>query len=737
MDHPALAAALAAVQSPDARTALATAQVAVESMPRDARAHALLARALLRLDRLDAAAMAIERALDLDPQSIPAWIERAALARRQEDLPAAREALLRLVTLAPRHVAFHADLAALTERLGDAEGSLAAWREARALAPGAPPVEAGLGRCLALLGHHEQALPHLEAALRASPGSVDVLRPLAEVLVALGQVARAVDLVSRAAARDPGSVPLARLQLKTLCQARPEEPETLALATRVAALVGGARGHEELAAEHRRIWDFEAMARELDAALALEPGATLARWTRLLVPAHLPFPDAAGEEAFIAAFRDGLPTLEQVASGASSDDARAMLDSTSAFYLHYAGLPLREELSRLGDIIARLAERIAGPLPALPARSRSGLIRVGIASAHLREHTVMKLFARLIEGLDPRRFELHLFQPHGTPDAVTDALRATAVSYQGGPGTLGEWARRIRARELDILVYVDIGMDGFGTSLAALKLAPVQAMLWGHPVTSGLPTMDLFLSSDAMEPADGDSHYRERLVRLPGLGATPTPPARAPKPPADLPAGKAGEVTAFMPQMLQKFDPGFDRVMARIAAASPGLRFILTPYMHRRPTRAWLRRLDAAFADAGTDLRTHLRYCAWVDQSEWLGLVRQSDFGLDSFRWSGGNTSLEMFWYDTPIVTLPGALMRGRHTFAMLRTMEIPELIASDADDYVRIAVNLATSQDFRAEMRGRIAERKHRLFDGHEVHAAFAACLIDAATRGCGGEQP
>lgn len=737
MDHPALAAALAAVQSPDAQTALAAAQVAVESMPGDARAHALLARALLRLGHLDAAATAIEHALALDPHSIPAWIEHAALARRRQDLPATREALLRLIALAPRHVAFHADLAALCERLGDVEGALAAWREAHALAPGAPPVEAGLGRCLAALGRHEQALPHLEAALRASPDSVEVLKPLTEVLVALGQVARAVDVVSRAAMRDPGSLPLARLQLKALCQARAEEPETLAMAARVASLVGGARGHEELAAEHRRIWDFEAMAREFDAALALEPDAALARWTRLLIPAHLPFPDSASEDSFIAAFRDGLPALEELASRASSDVARDMLDSTSAFYLHYAGLPLREELSRFGDIVAKLAARVAGPLPALPAEPRSGPIRVGIASAHLREHTVMKLFARLIQGLDPRTFELHLFQPQGTADAITDTLRATAASYQGGPGTLGEWARRIVARELDVLVYVDIGMDGFGTSLAALKLAPIQALLWGHPVTSGLPTMDLFLSSDAMEPAYGATHYREQLVRLPGLGATPTPPAREPKRPGDLPARTSGEVTAFMPQMLQKFDPGFDRVMARIAAASPELRFVLTPYMHRRPTRAWLRRLDAAFATAGSDLRAHLRYCAWVDQDEWLGLVRESDFGLDSFRWSGGNTSLEMFWYDTPIVTLPGALMRGRHTFAMLQTMELPELIAADADDYVRIAVNLATSPDFRAEMRGLIAERKPRLFDGSAVHAAFAECLINAATRARSGERP
>jgi predicted O-linked N-acetylglucosamine transferase (SPINDLY family) len=83
-----------------------------------------------------------------------------------------------------------------------------------------------------------------------------------------------------------------------------------------------------------------------------------------------------------------------------------------------------------------------------------------------------------------------------------------------------------------------------------------------------------------------------------------------------------------------------------------------------------------------------------------------------------------MFWFDTPIVTLPGDLMRGRHTMAMLRIMELPELIAHDEDDYVRIATELGNSSDFRATMRGRIAERKHRLFDGHATLEAFEHCL-------------
>jgi len=737
MTEPALAAALAAAQGPDPALALANAQAAGQALPGDPRPLALLARALMRLDRLDEADAAIREALAIDPDSVPALVEAAALARRRRDLSAARQALERLVALAPRHVPFHLDLARVAEDIGDRVAALDAWRAARTLAPGAAPIEAGLGLCLVALGRHAEALPHLEAALRAAPGAFEVRRRLIEALLAIGRRQEAVDAAERGTKIDPESVEAARLLLDTLRTANADEASRLGQASRLAALAGGARGHELLADELRAIWDYPAAARELDAALAIDPDAPVARWLRLLIPAHLPFPDAASEAAFVDEFRRGLPILERLAPTIGPKDAQRMLDEGSAFYLHYSGEVLRDELARFGEVVSRLARTLVGELPAPVVATDGDKVRVGFCSRNLRHHTVMKLFGALIRGLDPSRFEVHLFFPMGKADEVTASLRASAAHLAEGAGTHAEWARRILDARLDVLIYVDVGMDCFSTVLAALRLAPVQAVLWGHPVTTGLPTIDAFLSAELMEPPDGDSHYRERLVRLPGIGAAPARPALAPVTPPELRPAREGEVTAFMPQMLQKFGPDFDRILARIARLSPSLRFIFTPYGHRRPTRAWLQRLDGAFQAEGVDLRSHLRFCGWVDQGEWFGLAAASDFALDSFRWSGGVTSLEMFSHDLPIVTLPGPVMRARHTAAMLWLMEIPELIARDPDDYVRIAVELANSADFRAEMRGRIAERKARLYDGTAVHAAFAKFLIDAAARARGTNLP
>ena len=68
-------------------------------------------------------------------------------------------------------------------------------------------------------------------------------------------------------------------------------------------------------------------------------------------------------------------------------------------------------------------------------------------------------------------------------------------------------------------------MDPIAGRLAAQRLAPVQCVAWGQPETTGMPTLDYFLSSDLMEPPDGAAHYTESLVRLPNLGLCYLPDA--------------------------------------------------------------------------------------------------------------------------------------------------------------------------------------------------------------------
>ncbi len=116
-------------------------------------------------------------------------------------------------------------------------------------------------------------------------------------------------------------------------------------------------------------------------------------------------------------------------------------------------------------------------------------------------------------------------------------LAASCDAFRQGPRTLAEWRRTIAADRPHVLIYPEVGMEPSVVRLAATRLAAVQCVAWGHPVTTGLPTMDYFLSSALMEPADGDHHYSETLIRLPNLSIAYRPP--------ELPAGRTLQRGAF------------------------------------------------------------------------------------------------------------------------------------------------------------------------------------------------
>ena len=96
-------------------------------------------------------------------------------------------------------------------------------------------------------------------------------------------------------------------------------------------------------------------------------------------------------------------------------------------------------------------------------------------------------------------------------------------SSQGLPSKAA-WRQAISDAAPHVLLYPEVGMDMIVGWLAAQRLAPVQCVAWGHPETTGMPTIDYFLSSDFMEPPDAATHYTESLVRMPHLGHISRPP---------------------------------------------------------------------------------------------------------------------------------------------------------------------------------------------------------------------
>jgi uncharacterized protein (TIGR03032 family) len=347
-------------------------------------------------------------------------------------------------------------------------------------------------------------------------------------------------------------------------------------------------------------------------------------------------------------------------------------------------------------------------------RNRSGRIRVGFLSSHFHDHTIGRLNLGRITLLDRERFEVTVIRLGHERDVMAERFRAAADRLVEPNVPLAELRKQIAALELDVLVFADVGMNTTTYSLAMSRLAPVQCVTWGHPVTTGYPSMDYFISSRWLETVGADAHYTEQLIRLANLGTYYYRPT--------LTALKSREALGLDPdrhlyvccQTLFKMHPDFDPILAEILRRDPLGDLVLIE--GRRPV--WNQQLLARFNRTMPDVAHRVRMLPPLPNSDFLQLNAHADVLLDTLHFGGGNTSYEGLACGTPIITLPSEFLRGRITQALYQKMQFPECIVDSPGAYSDLAVRLGTDREYRQHVSAEIRERADILYeDPAEVH--------------------
>ncbi|KAK1944133.1 UDP-glucose:protein N-beta-glucosyltransferase [Phytophthora citrophthora] len=367
------------------------------------------------------------------------------------------------------------------------------------------------------------------------------------------------------------------------------------------------------------------------------------------------------------------------------------------------------------------------------------LRRIGFISTWFRAHSVGKLLLGIVQKLDRSKFHVSIFHcVHFLRDSdeVTEAFKRTADGFVELPKEQDLAVKSLRLAELDVAIYPELGMDEWTVLLSHHRVAPVQCVFWGHPITTGNPNIDYFISSqhfvseDFDDPVDNQdliqlSGYRraafsEQIVLFRGLSTV----FKEPKPLTEdvkrftrsmfyLPTN--GRLYTC-PQTLMKLHPTFDEALAGILEKDDKATIVL---LASDTQLVWMEQLRRRFRKRFGQNSRRVLFLPTLPFDEFQALLTLSDVVLDPFPFGGGVTTLDALQLGIPVVTFPAAQSVVHLAAGFLRYMNVTECIVTSLDKYVQLAVNTAKDHgDIRQQLlehRNDISQDESTIKDWNE----------------------
>ena len=681
---------------------------------------------LLESGAVGKAETVFRRILDVDPNHAEGSFLLGTVRYLSRNNESAVELLTRAVKLRPGQGHYHNNLAGALRDLGRKEEALAQFLAAARLRPDSSEIHFNAAGLLRDFNRLAEAETHFRKALELRPDHAGSYCSLGDVYFAMGRREEARECYLAALKLNP-DYPEARNNLGNVFQSfnRLEEAET-SYSEALRLKPDYVEAHYNLGCALSFLNRADEATAHHERALELNPDYGAARIAACM--ARLPV--LYERESDIAPRREdyarALGRLAEYAhAGKPSSALVEAVGTNQPFFLGYQGHDDRDLQSLYGSTVCE-----SEPPPNSSYRSGEK-IRVGIVSGFFEEHTVWRLLiGGWLRRLDRRQFEIFGYHTGHEGDSITRSASMLCDRFARGLSSGSEWRERIRSDAPHVLLFPEIGMDPLSAHLAAQRNAPVQCCSWGHPVTTGFPTMDYFLTSDLMEPQNGASHYTERLVRLPHLGMyfVPGGPLRVSVSRSDF--GLPEDAFVYWSgQALYKYLPQYDEVFPRIALeVGKNCRFVFIEYARsRHVTEQFRRRLHGAFAAFGLDHADYCIFAPYMKANVFVSAIGLCDAVLDTIGWSGGLSAMDCLTHDIPLTTLAGPFMRSRHTAAILHRLGVMETVADDVEGYIAAAVRTAKDSGFREEMVRRIRENRHLLYRDEEYIGALEAFLLSA----------
>jgi len=598
---------------------------------------------------------ALQKAAELLPDDAEAYnnlgITRQALGQHTDAVACYRRAL----EIKPDFADARYNLGVALQNLGQLDEAVASYRHALTIKPDCADAHSNLGVALQKLGQLDEAVASYRRALEINPDHLDAYSNLGVALQDLGQLDEAVSSYRRALTIKSDCVDVHN-NLGITLQKLGQLNEAVASYRRALTIKPDfAAAHSNLGNALQALGQYDGAVASFRRALTIKPD---------------------GDGAYI-----GLLFLYSY---------HALIDPDE--YLAHA----RDwEQSCVPAPDRQAARRRVFRHPPLTGRR----LKVGYVSGDYRQHAMSYFVEQLFAHHDRTRIELFAYSTQGKRDAVTERLQALAEHWIPLAGMTDAAIReRIEADGIDVLIDLSGHTAHNRLGVFARRAAPVQAHYLGFMSSTGLTEMDYWIGDEILTPVETDSHFSERVWRLPRVWVSydgKTAPL------SNWHPSQGGTVWLGSFNNLGKLTPATLALWAKVLHALPEGKMLLK---NKELACAGNRQriLDVMDSHGIAPDRIELQdSSATSDWSAHMAYYDRLDIALDPVGgMGGGTTTCDALWMGVPVITLEGDRMASRMTASMLDAIGQPDWIAHSEAEYIGKVVTLARDEVRRETLR-------------------------------------
>ncbi|TRU04591.1 MAG: FkbM family methyltransferase [Microcystis aeruginosa Ma_AC_P_19900807_S300] len=333
-------------------------------------------------------------------------------------------------------------------------------------------------------------------------------------------------------------------------------------------------------------------------------------------------------------------------------------------------------------------------------------LKIGYVSPDFKRHPVGKFIAPIIKHHDHQKFEIYCYGEIRKVDEITEEIQSSCDHWRSTFGLAdAEVIEQIKQDRIDILIDLAGHTDDNRLPIFFSKPAPIQASYLGYFATTGIPTIDYWITDHHLHPVDTEEKTSETIWRLPRcyVAYQPSPEALEVNP---LPALSSEYITFGCLNNFSKLNPFLLSLWAKILQALPQSRLILKSHYHNLDDPEEKQSVELFLQEQGLNLEQVELIDSPTLAEDYFALYHRIDIHLDTFPYNGCTTTCDALWMGVPVLTLAGDRKIQRMGNSLLQAIGLGDWIAHSPEEYVNKAITFAQDLEAIAQLRTSLRER-------------------------------